>query len=154
VASFKRNSGQVRRVSHDVVAGGGSLSHSEIERRLLEGFGVSAGSQSAVSLSVAGTLGIGSNLAPLALLAGDSTATGVRMDLKQAPTGAALTVRLLTGETDWMELVIPAGSTSVVADDVVVAAAASIPAASNIRVDIVGVGTTFPGSDLTVSIYL
>ncbi|MCC6591616.1 MAG: hypothetical protein IT168_33325 [Bryobacterales bacterium] len=124
--------------------------------RIIYLFGSEAagGFSSAVALDVAGTLAIGSDLCPRASLLQDSVARAVKAEVKTAPTGADLTVKLYLGTTLWLTLTIPAGATSVTATPAAVEAAEVITAGTNIRVDVTAVGTTFPGSDLSVFIYL
>jgi hypothetical protein len=52
-----------------------------------------------------------------------------------------------------MTLTIPNGSTSVVATAAQIDAAAPIPANTNVRLSITSVGTTYPGTDLSVFVY-
>ena len=110
--------------------------------------------QAQATITVDGTLAIGSDQGPRLSFAADQTAKGVRLDVKQAPTGAGLTVALLVGVTPWLTLTIPDGSTSVEATTLQIDALAAIGAGANVRVDVTAVGTTYPGSDLTVSIYI
>ena len=118
------------------------------------GDGGHARSQPALNLTVSGTLASGSDQAPRIALNRDVAATAVRVQVKQPPTGADLTVNILLDTTLWMTLVIAAGTTSVWATAGQIAAAATIFANTNIRLDLTGVGTTFPGADLSASIYL
>lgn len=112
------------------------------------------GFSSAVQLTVDGTIGIGSDLCPRTVLAADAPAKGVKAIVKTAPTGADLQIRLLIGATTWADLTIPAASTEVELAPAAIAALAVIAADTNIRLDLLGVGTTFPGADLAVFIYL
>jgi hypothetical protein len=112
------------------------------------------GFSSAVQLTIDGTLAIGSDLCPRTVLAAEARARGVKAVVKTAPTGADLDIRLLIGATTWVDMTIPAGSTEVELTEVEIAALAEIPGDTNIRVDLIGVGTTFPGSGLAVFIYL
>jgi hypothetical protein len=75
--------------------------------------------------------------------------------VKSAPVGADLTfsIYLGTASTPWLTLTIAAGTTSVAATSDQLDNATSIPANTNVRLDITGVGTTFPAADLTVFIY-
>ncbi|TAL08398.1 MAG: DUF2163 domain-containing protein [Nitrospirae bacterium] len=120
---------------------------------LIGGPGAGQGSLG-LQLTVGGTLAIGSDLAPRTQLARTVRATGVRAEVKQAPTGADLAVTIKLTTTDWLTLTIADGTTSIEATPTEIAAAADITAATNIRLDVTGAGTTFPGADLTVSIYL
>ena len=73
--------------------------------------------------------------------------------MKSAPIGAAIAFTIYAGSDVWMSLTITAGSTEVVATDAQISAAAAIPAHANIRLAITAVGTTYPGSDLSVFVY-
>jgi hypothetical protein len=106
-----------------------------------------------VMLPVGGTIGIQADAAPAFYLNSDFTASAVKAYVKSAPVGADLTFTIYAGATAWMALTIPAGSTSVVATDAQVSGAATIPANTNLRLAITAVGTTFPGSDLSLFIY-
>lgn len=110
--------------------------------------------QSAMQLTVDGTLGIGSDLVARIALQATAQAKAVTATVKQAPTGAGITIKLLLGAADWMTLYISPGQTAVGATPGDLARAAPITAGSNIRLDLTGVGTTFPGADLSVHIYL
>lgn len=112
------------------------------------------GFSSAVQLTVDGTLGIGSDLCPRTVLAADTLARGVKAVVKTAPTGADLDIRILIGATTWVDMTITDGSTEVELDAAAIAALAAIPADMNIRLDVLGVGTTFPAADLSVFVYI
>ena len=73
--------------------------------------------------------------------------------VKSAPVGADLVFTIYAGNTAWITLTIANGNTSIVATAAQVDAAPVIPANINIRLAITAVGTTFPGSDLSVFIY-
>lgn len=109
--------------------------------------------KSQVNLTIDGTLAIGSDLASRISLLDAARAVAVKAELKQAPTGAALTFKILLGASDWMTLTIPAGSTSISATAPQIAAAAEVGAGLNIRLDITAVGTTYPGGGLSVSLF-
>lgn len=114
---------------------------------------------SAATLTVSGTLAIGSDLAPRVALASALVPVDVTALVKIPPTGAGLTcdVSYYTGSawTVWMTLIIPATLSSISATSAQLLAAATtpIPAGAPIRLDVTGTGTTFPGSDLSVMIY-
>ena len=112
---------------------------------------------SSVTLSIAGTLAIGSDLAPRIATNTLLTAISVQASVKNAPTGAALAVQIYyysgSAWVTWLAISIAAGTTSTTLSGGSVSAAAQIPAGAYIRVDITGAGTTFPGSDLTVQIF-
>jgi len=55
--------------------------------------------------------------------------------------------------TRWITLTIAAGQTSVVATSEQIDALAPIPANTNVHLAITSVGTTYPGTDLTVFVY-
>ncbi len=108
----------------------------------------------AVNLCVNGTLAIGSDLAPRVPILDATTIRGVWVECKQAPIGAGVTVQVRTGETPWMTLTIPDGATVTQPTATELAAAAEIPGGSSVRLDITAVGTTFPGADLSVSLFV
>lgn len=112
------------------------------------------GFSSAVQLTVDGTLGIGSDLCPRTVLAAEATARGVKAVAKVAPSGADLAIRILIGVTTWVDLTIADGTTEIALDTSAVEALAAIPADTNIRLDVMSVGTTFPAGDLAVFVYL
>jgi len=113
-----------------------------------------AGAGGAILLTVPGPLGVGSDLAPMVCLDRNARATGARADVKQAPTGAALTALAKVAGADWLELTIAAGETSAVATAEQIAEAEEIGAGENVRLDLTGVGSTFPGADLSFMIFL
>ncbi|WP_321471162.1 phage tail protein [uncultured Paludibaculum sp.] len=108
----------------------------------------------AVYLAADGNLAIGSDLAPIITLHSSQRAVAVRAEVKQAPTGAALTFRVMLGAVLWMALTIPAGQTTIEATSDQLAAAADLAADTRIKLDITAVGTTSPGTDLTVTIFI
>jgi hypothetical protein len=71
-----------------------------------------------------------------------------------APTGAGLTLHINVGGVLWMSLTIPAGELSVQATTAQLTAAGSIAGSASITMDITAVGTTVPGADLSVFIYM
>jgi hypothetical protein len=107
-----------------------------------------------LQLTVQGTLAIGSDLSPRTQLSRTVRAVRVRAEVKQAPTGADLVVVLKLGATTWLTLTIADGDTFVEATSGEIAGASDLTADTNIRLDVTAAGTTFPGADLTVSIYL
>lgn len=102
-----------------------------------------------VALTVSGILAIESDAAPAIHAPEDFKPTTIKVVAKQAPTGASLTVRIKSGTTDWATATLPAGLSEVTAT----APATVIAAGTNIRLDITAVGTTYPGADLTVTLY-
>jgi hypothetical protein len=111
------------------------------------------GGLAAVHLTYEGTLGIDSDIMPRIRPNVDIEASGVRIEVKQAPTGAGITVTIFIEMAEWMTLTIAAGTTVKTATQAQIDAAPVIPADSNVRVDIIAVGTTLPGEDLAVTIY-
>ena len=105
------------------------------------------------TLPVVGTLGIQADAAPAFYLNADFTAGLVKAYVKSAPVGADLTLTIYAGSTAWLSLTIAAGTIGVVASPLDVDAAGPLPANTNIRLAITGVGTTFPGADLSVFVY-
>ena len=113
------------------------------------------GQGSGFMLPVAGVLGIQSDAAPAFYLNGDMTPASIKAYVKSAPAGADLTFSLYVGtsSTPYITLTIANGSKSVVATSDVIDALAPIPANTNVRLAITSVGTTYPGTDLTVFVY-
>ena len=107
-----------------------------------------------ITLQIDGTLAIGSDQAPIVALNSSSKATGVVACVKVAPTGAGLTININVGGTSWMSLTISAGAVIEQATPSQIAVAGAIAANKNVTLDVVAVGTTIPGSDLSVLIYL
>ena len=101
-------------------------------------------------LSVAGILSIRSSAAPLAMLGTSRTASSVKAILKQAPLGADLDVRVLVGGAAWARVLVAAGNTRGEASG----SLSQIAAGAEITVDLIAVGTTFPGADLTIAVAL
>ncbi|MGD0497537.1 MAG: hypothetical protein ABSC23_03775 [Bryobacteraceae bacterium] len=100
-----------------------------------------------------GTLGIESNAAQPLYLNGPVTVGDVKGYVTAAPTGAGVTFTIYVGGVAWLTLTIPAGHTSVVATPDQISALTQIPANTAVSVGITGVGTTFPGSNLSIFIY-
>jgi hypothetical protein len=111
------------------------------------------GQPHALIFQAAGTLAITSAASSPLYLNGSFTAGSVVAYVGTAPTGAALTIVIYVGGTAWMTLTIPAGSTSVTATQDQINAAAEIAADTQVIVGITAVGTTVPGSNLSVFIY-
>jgi hypothetical protein len=111
-------------------------------------------SGAAVTFQVNGTLGIVSNAAPPVLsgaAAGGAMAFGSAGGyVLSAPTGAPITLQLTLNGTPWCTLTIPAGETGVLPQSGL--ALGAIPAGAVVGLNVLGVGTTFPGSGLTVVI--
>lgn len=104
-----------------------------------------------INLTVNGTLAIGSDQASRISLREAATIRAVRMIVKQASTGAPIKVELYAGALGYLGTYeLAAGA----ADSLVDVVAPEIPANTDIRLHITSVGTTFPGADLSVSIYI
>ncbi|HZT29237.1 MAG TPA: hypothetical protein VFA33_05105 [Bryobacteraceae bacterium] len=118
-------------------------------------YGAEGEAQAGFILPVAGVLGIQSDAAPAFYLNNDFTPGAIKAYVKSAPVGADLTFSLYVGTASdpWITLTIPAGQKSVVATSDVIDALAPIPASTNVRLAITSVGTTYPGTDLTVFVY-
>ena len=108
----------------------------------------------AVYMSVEGTLAIGSDLAPRVSLHKEAAAVAVRAEVKQAPVGADLVIKIYTDATLFMALTMAAGTTIIEATQAELAAAPAIPEGAHIKLDITSTGTTFPGADLSVIIFV
>ena len=101
-----------------------------------------------LELSVPGTLGIGSNQAPLVELPTAVAPTSMLAVVKGAPSGAALTAQINAGGTSWQQITIADGRSSAsISSGLGVLAANSL-----ITLDLISVGTAFPGNDLSVLI--
>jgi hypothetical protein len=118
-------------------------------------FGAEGEKVAGFTLPVSGVLGIQSDAAPAFYLNNDFTAGAVKAYVKSAPVGAALTLSIYVGtsSTPWITLTIAASSTSVVATSDQIDALTPIPANTNVRLAITSIGTTYPGTDLTVFVY-
>jgi hypothetical protein len=100
-----------------------------------------------------GTLGVESNAAQPLYLNGTVTAGDVKAYVQTAPTGSGITFTIYVGGAAWLSLTISAGQTTVVATTAQIKALTQIPANTAVSIGITAVGTTFPGSDLSVFIY-
>ena len=135
-------------------AGQESLAYNSPIREIwLFGGASASGFTGAVYLTVDGTLGIGSNQAPIAATNKDTQMVAARAMVKQAPVGAALKVRVNVGGTPAITLTIPDGQIEAEASAADLSAAPTLTAKSPITLDVVTAGTTFPGSDLSVAVY-
>jgi len=100
-----------------------------------------------------GTLGIESNAAQPLYLNGPVTVGDVKAYVQAAPTGSGITFTIYVGGAAWLSLTISAGQTTVIATTSQIKALTQIPANTAVSIGITAVGTTFPGSDLSVFIY-
>lgn len=104
------------------------------------------------SLGMQGTLAIATDIAPKVYIPATFVPSVLRADVKQAPTGASLVVVLsfytvIGSPTVLATFTITDGTLAAVATTIV-----SIPSGNFWELSITAVGTTFPGSDLTVTI--
>lgn len=103
----------------------------------------------AYSLSVGGILGVKTDAASIIYIPSNGNATIVRADVKNAPIGGSLIVNILQNAIVWATFTIAANSKSVV---VPVGSLGGVISGNFWRLDILSVGGTFGGSDLTVTI--
>jgi hypothetical protein len=101
-----------------------------------------------MKISIPGTLAIGSNLGPAAFYTSAvSLQNGVTCMVKQAPVGANLVIQVYAGTTLLFTVTIAAGSTTGSATGT-----PTIGPETPVIINLTAVGTTFPGSDLTVAL--
>jgi hypothetical protein len=111
-------------------------------------YGVVGSPSGAMKISIPGTLAIGSNLGPAAFYTSAvSLQNGVTCMVKQAPVGADLVIQIYAGSTPLFTVTIMAGSTTGSATGT-----PAIGAETPVIINITAVGTTFPGSDLTLAL--
>jgi hypothetical protein len=120
--------------------------------------GTSAGvAASPLTITVPGTLAIASNAAQLPAFFNAATLLhGATLAVTQAPTGAALVVEicLATSPTTVLfTLTLGIGDLRVSATPTQIAGAGTIPANTNLLVNITAVGSTFPGAGLTLNLF-
>ena len=143
----------------DAVEGRDAVSRSASDRRYLTatagaagtvattGSGTAAAAKRQMTLSVPGTLGIGSSLAPLAEMDETRSASQVVALVKQAPVGGSVQVEIAAGGARWGLVSIAAGATrGTLSGD-------GLPALrvdALVSVNVLAVPATFPGADLTV----
>jgi hypothetical protein len=104
------------------------------------------------SLSKAGTLAIQSNCCPHLFILTNQKATIVRADLQTAPTAASFICKVYQNSTLWATLTITATNSTVSLSAGTVAGLLQLTKGNFLRLDITQVGSTIPGSDLTVTI--
>lgn len=100
-----------------------------------------------------GIMGVQSNAAQPLYLNRPVTAGDVKGYLQTAPTGSGLSFTIYIGGSAWLSLTIPAGQTSVVATTAQISALSQVPANTAVSISVTAVGSTFPGSGLSVFIY-
>jgi hypothetical protein len=106
------------------------------------------GLASRITVSIPGTLAIGSNLGPAAFYVATTLVHSCTIMVKTAPTGANLVFQVQQGSTTLFTVTIMAGQTVGTATG----SAQTVPANTQLVVNITAVGTTFPGADATVQI--
>ena len=106
--------------------------------------------QGVMLIPVPGILGIGPSIAPLAFVELPSTLVQIRVEVKGSPLGAnaVFTFQLASG-SPFLTLTIPAGSTSADSGPISQAWAAQ----TDLITACTQVGTTYPGSDLTIGLF-
>jgi hypothetical protein len=102
-------------------------------------------------LTVPGTLGIGSNLAPLVMLDEARSPRELVALVKQAPVGEDLKIEIGLDGAKWAEPVIRDGQTR---GTLSAAGLGAIGADKPLTLSITSTGSTFPGADLTLLIRL
>lgn len=109
--------------------------------------GTSGSSANVLLLTVPGTLSTRSNAAPLVQLPAMRAIAGLTALVKQAPAGGSLDLQLYAAGSAVASISVADGQTS---------AEASVNAVivGLVTLDITGVGSTFPGSDLTLVVRL
>jgi hypothetical protein len=156
LANISNYNGQSIFVQVRTVSAGGNVSQSTLDpfrEMYLFGQKGSITGASGITLQVDGTLAIGSNQAPLVSLNSSSTPVAVVASVKTAPIGANLTININLGGALWLSLTMLDGLSTVSVTSSQVSWG-SLAAGANITLDIAAVGTTVPGSDLSVMIYL
>lgn len=103
-------------------------------------------------LNLTGTLAIQSDCCPRRFITQTQQVQLVQIELKIAPTGHSLVVKIYQNSTLWMTLTVAIAGTSIAATSAQLAAATPITQGNFWRVDLTAVGTTIPGSDLAVTI--
>lgn len=104
------------------------------------------------SLAANGTLAIAADIAPRVEIIDSGKATGVKITLKTAPTGTNCVVEIYQNSILWATLTILDGLSSVVASAAAISGYALLTSGNYWRIDILSVGSAFPGSDIVVTI--
>jgi hypothetical protein len=104
------------------------------------------------SLEVVGTLAIASDQAPKTYVLADFTPSILRVDLKQAPVGANLVAVLSYYTTPGAATLVATFTVGAGLLFATATSAVAVPLGAFWEVDITSVGTTFPGSGLTVTV--
>jgi hypothetical protein len=115
------------------------------------GQGATAQSSSQLSMSIPGTLAIGSNLGPAAFYGATTTVRTATAMVKSAPVGSSLVFAVYAGTsppTLLYTITITSGNVLGTA-----AGTVNVPANTQVVVNITSVGSpTFPGADATVQL--
>lgn len=106
---------------------------------------ITGGAPTQLIFSVPGVIGIRSSAAPLVTLASTVNTSSIVALLKQASTEADVKIQMSAAGASFPVLVIPVGQTSAN-----LTVQTSIPANTPVLLNIIQVGTKFPGADLTV----
>ena len=122
------------------------------------GVGTSAAvAASPLTITVPGTLAIQSNAGQLPAFFNEATVLhGARLAVASAPTGASLVVQVslaTSPETVLFTLTLLATDVSIQATSGQIAGAGTIPANTNVVLNITAVGSTFPGAGLTLNLF-
>lgn len=106
----------------------------------------------AYSLFRQGTISIQSDCCQRSFVTAAGNAVLIRCDLKQAPIGDDVDIKIYRNAVLWIFLTILDGTTTISATAAEVAGTDAVAVGDYWRIDLTQVGTTFPGSDLTVTI--
>ena len=124
-------------------------------RGIFGGPSTEAGGGNPLTITVPGTLAIGSNAGQVpAFYNAPVQWQGFTLAVGSAPTGSAIEVNVglaTSPETVLFTLTIGAGDLSVSATSTQISGAGAIPENTNIVLDIIEVGSTFPGANLTAN---
>lgn len=104
------------------------------------------------TLTVEGTLAIGSDLADNLLITGSGKVSTVRAQVKTAPLGDNLEIQIFQNGTLWATITIPDGSAIKTMTPLELSALGVLTANNFFRIDIITVGASSPGTDLTLTV--
>lgn len=140
--------------SYTLDGGNHTCFRSQSPWRMIYIFGQVGNLLAAVHIVVSGTLAIGADLGPRTRPNSPITVAGVSIEVKQTPAVNPVIVQIYTDAVLWMTLTIAPGAYLTSATPVQISSAPTINSGQNIRVDVTSVGTTSPGSDLAVTLYV
>ena len=109
--------------------------------------------QSSLTLQVNGTLATGTNLAPVVEWQQATLPSAIVAIVNQAPQGGSLLINIKVAGVGYTSIAIPAGQNQVGTVPGALAALPPIPANTPIGLDILAVGTTSPGGNLSIFLY-